>query len=716
MEILLPLINNIGLLALVALVYSATPGLNDGINPLARSLILGIALGTASALVMLIPIQIAPGIIYDTRAGPLLMSGILGGPVTALVAIFPPLLMRAWIGGVGSTTGMLALPIFALCSVAAWYVLKRRSFKHPFLWLLMYAAVGSSLSLPIALLLPDRALAIRILINFSPVVIVAGVAGVTILGLLISVEAKRRKMVASLRESETAARKALEVRNRFIAMMSHEVRTPLNAILGYAQILRSDATTGNRTEQVDRLSIAAKTLLRMIDDILHASQIQGAPEEAIVEPCSLPKLVDNAMGEFRTEADLKAIDLKIAPEGIANVIVMVDGPRLHRCLVNILSNAVKFTEHGHVMVGASIDSGDQGKILRLTITDTGVGMDEDRLAMIFEPFERLGTTSVSGNGLGMAIVHAGVKAMGGTVTVTSATGAGTTMTVQIPTTTHGPAANPTAPTKVPVEYAPAEAQPCVLVVDDIEINTDIARALLEQIGCKTAAATNGAEAVEAVRAGAFDAVLMDIEMPEMDGLEATRTLRGPDTPEPARSVPIIALTAYVSRDDMSACLEAGMNGYLSKPVDKGALFEALARVGVLRAQEPQDAGATASVANRDTGEPTFSQDRYNALTKLIPAETMAMILHQASAEIAVLGAKVASPSADLEEKRQALHKLVSIAGNIGMLRLSGLGREYQEAIRTGRPFAEEHAREVSAAVEQALAKIADLQSTDTEPT
>lgn len=716
MDILLPLINNIGLLALAALVYSATPGLNDGINPLARSVILGAALGTASALVMLIPIQIAPGIIYDTRAGPLLMSGILGGPITALVALVPPMLMRAWIGGVGAMTGMLTLPIFTLCSVAAWYVLKHRTFRPPFLWLLGYAAVGSALSLPVVLILPDRALAITILINYSPVVVAAGVAGVAVLGLLIAVEAKRRKMVGSLREGEAAAREALEIRKRFIAMMSHEVRTPLNAILGYAQLLRSDASALHRAEQLDRLSVAAKTLLRMIDDILHASQIQGAPEKAVVEPCALPDLVGGALGEFRTEAGLKGIDLAVAADGIANVIVTVDGPRLRRCLVNILSNAVKFTEQGQVTVGAVIATGTEGEVLRLTVTDTGIGMDEDRLAVIFEPFERIGTTSISGSGLGMAIVQAGMEAMGGTVSVASTAGTGTTVMLEIPTTTHGPAASPAVPVGTPVDYAPSKAEPRILVVDDIEINADIACALLEQIGCRTAVATNGAEAVEAARGGGFDAVLMDIEMPVMDGLEATRVLRGMDTPEPARSIPIVALTAYVSRDDMSACLEAGMNGYLAKPVDKGALYDALTRIGVLQAQAAQATGAAApATASRDTGEPTFSQERYDALTKLIPAETLAMVLEQAAAEIAVLGAKVSSPSAGIEEKRQALHKLVSIAGNIGLLRLSGLARKHQETIRSGRPFVDEDAREVADAVEQALAKAADLLSQTAKP-
>lgn len=717
MDIVLPLINNVGLLALAALVYTATPGLNDGVSPFARSVILGLALGAASALVMLIPIQFAPGIIYDTRAGPLLMSGILGGPVTALVAAVPPILMRAWIGGVGSTTGMLAIPIFSLCSVAAWYVLKRRRFQYPFLCLLAYAAAASALSLPIIFLLPDRELAVTILINFSPVVIAAGVAGVAVLGLLISVDARRRAMVTSLRASEAAALDALEIRKRFIAMMSHEVRTPLNAIIGYAQILRGDAPDQSRAEQVDRLSVAAKSLLRMIDDTLHASKILGEPEQAEIEPWSLPKLVNDALGEFRTEAALKSIDLRTDPAGIPNQIVMVDGHRLSRCLVNVLSNAVKFTDKGQVTVGASIGTAGQGTMLRLTVSDTGIGMDADQLGRIFEPFERIGVSSASGSGLGMAIVQAGVNAMEGTVGVVSEPRAGTTVTIEIPTATRGPAEDPAPTVDTEIDYVPAKAEPNILVVDDIEINADIAQALLERIGCRTGVAVNGADAVEALRNGTYDAVLMDIEMPVMDGLQATRVLRGSETDEPARSVPIIALTAYASRDDMSACLEAGMNGYLAKPVDKEALYDALVRVGVLQArpsERPRSAAPAATAGKKR--EPVFSQERFDSLTKLVPAETLAMVLQQAAIEIRTLGDRIADPATDQETKRQALHKLVSIAGNIGLIHLSSLSRHYQETIRTGTPFVEEDSTVVAAAIEQALSKLAEFQSTEREPT
>ena len=722
MDIFLPLINNVALLGLTALIYSATPGLEEDVNRWARSLILGVSLGSASALVMLIPIEIAPGIIYDTRAGPLLMSGILGGPLAAAVAAIPPIVMRTSLGGIGAFPGAIGIAIFALFSILAWYVLQRRTFKYPFVSLLVYAAIAAAASMPTVFLLDDRALAWRLFINFTPVAVIAAVSGVAILALLIAMETRRRALVRSLRESETAAREALAVRNRFIAMMSHEVRTPLNAILGNAQLLRDAGLDKPQTHKLDQLTAAAKTLLRMIDDILHVSLAKNVSDKLDAAPLSLPDLIEDALSEFRREASFRNIELKIGSAGIQNVMVEADGSRLRRCLVNILSNAVKFTDNGHVSVEAVVEEVDGREMLSIVIADTGVGMDEENVALIFEPFERLGVTAVSGAGLGMAVVRVDAEAMGGDVVLTSARGVGTTARLEIPTTTRGPAPQPAdasgdVSTGGTIHYTPAKSDLRILVVDDIEINRDIARALLEQIGCKTASASNGLDAVTAVRSNTFDAVLMDIEMPKMDGLEATRELRSERSAEPARSVPIVALTAYVSREDMSACLEAGMNGYLAKPVDKASLYDALRRVGVL-----QTTANTSEIAPPEVkqpvadAEPAFSEERYAALAKLVPPETLTVVLAQASEQISALSEQIESGASALEEKRQALHKLVSIAGNIGLLHLSALSRRYQDTIRSGGAIGDAEIQAIRAAVSDAVAKISDLLSADKQST
>ncbi|MEQ8584537.1 MAG: ATP-binding protein [Thalassobaculaceae bacterium] len=732
MDLILPIISNIGLLALAAIVYSAMPGFEAGTNRIVRSSLIGLGLGLTAVLVMLTPIEFAPGVIYDARNAPLLLSGLVGGPVAALIALIPPVAVRASIGGVGMVTGIVGMVAISMCSVVAWAIVRRRTIHRVLPALLLYTAASSIISLPAIMLIPDKGLVWRLVTDFGPVIILTNVAGVGIWGLMIAHESRRRALVADLRESESAAREALAVRNRFISMMSHEVRTPLNAILGYAQLLRDDNLNAGQQERVDRLSVSAKNLLRLIDDILHFSQYQDRHAEVAVERWSLPQVVDDALSTVRADAAGKGLALRLPADGVPALLVEVDGPRLRRCLVNILSNAVKFTDRGHVAIavsvnmtaerdgaerdGAKASDSEGGARLRISVTDTGPGIDEDRVERVFTPFERLGAVSTGGTGLGMAIVRAAVDAMGGSVSIASQRGAGTTVTLEIPTTVHGPAAAP-APAPEIHEYRPARDGTQVLVVDDIDINADIACAFLEQVGCRTAVAVNGADAVEAVRAGGVDAVLMDIEMPVMDGLEATRAIRDQATEEPARSVPIVALTAYASRNDMIACLDAGMNGYLSKPIDKVSLFDALVRVKVLSgASAPEaraaeaSAGRPARSANAAGAAEAFSADRYAALAKLVPQETLQVVLEQAAAEIESLGAQVAAAHVDIEDKRQALHKMVSIAGNIGLLRLSALSRRLQDGIRGGGTLEPADIQEVSDATAQALAKIAELRS------
>lgn len=702
MDLLLPLIKNVGLLALAALLYMATPRREDGVNPLVRSLILGVSLGLASAVVMLIPIEFAPGAIYDTRAGPLLLSGILGGPVTAAVAVIPPTLLRLSIGGIGMVAGIVSMLVAAACSVVAWYILRHTQIKRSLPALLVYATVSTLIALPSVFLVPEDDLAWKLLLSFSPILILCNVIGATILGLLVSIEFRRRAMVTDLKTNETAAQHALAVRERFIAMMSHEVRTPLNAILGYAQLLRDDMLTGKQADRVNRLSEAAKSLLRLIDGILQYSQLQNGTVAVESEPVPLLPIIDEAIAATRADAERKGLELRLSDASVPNVSVVLDPTLLRLILLSLLDNAVKFTERGHIVVAAKLVEAEGGTSVRLTVSDTGIGISEEHIQTIFDPFERLGRSSEPGTGLGMAIVRTAVDALGGTVDVVSAQSAGTTVTIDIPTRVHGPAPNDAGPIPEDATFAPARDDIRILVVDDVPINAEIAGAFVEQVGCTVATASNGAEAVNAVRAGRFDAVLMDLEMPVMDGLEATRTLRAASTPEPARSVPIIALTAYASRSDMQACLDAGMNGYLTKPVDKNALFAALARQNVLKAGA-EDAQVAAS-----NGAEVFSEDRFGQLKALIPTATLNKVMVEASDQIETLGAQVGSATVELADKRQALHKLVSIAGNLGLLELSSLSRTHQESLRAGGTLDANDIKAFAGAVDRALAKLADV--------
>lgn len=663
MDLILPLISNIALLALAAIVYSATPGINDAMAQLTRSAILGLGLGLISALVMLNPIQFAPGVIYDARSAPLLISGILGGPVAALIAVVPPVLLRFWIGGIGMAAGVGSMVLLTLCSVAAWAVMRRHRFSMVLPALLIFATVSSVIALPTLMLIPDKAIAWTLFSRFAPILVLTNVAGVAILGLMILHESRRRTLIADLRRSEAEAREALQVRNRFIALMSHEVRTPLNAILGYAQLLRDDTQDAGQKQRIDRLRVSAKSLLRMIDDILHFSRYQDRKEQVSADRRPLQAIVESALSSIRDEANRKGLDLRVAGDGVPDVVVELDADRLRRCLINTLSNAVQSTERGHVAIATTLETVERNTatgpdaLLRIKVSDTGVGIDEQRLNMVFEPFERQDAGAWSGASLGMPIARAAVEAMGGSISIDSVPGIGTTVSLEIPTKTHDRAAAVEQGPHVDSTYVPVRQGLRVLVVDDVEVNAEITCAFLDQVGFHTSTAANGSEAVEAVRSGGFDAVLMDIEMPVMNGLKATREIRSAATDESARSVPIVALTAYASRDDMAACLDAGMNAYLTKPIDKASLFDALARINLVEvaAGSPPSTETSASSAVASNSEPSFSVERYASLAKLVPADTMKMVLQQAASEIESLGAQVVASDVESEDKRQALH-------------------------------------------------------------
>lgn len=411
--------------------------------------------------------------------------------------------------------------------------------------------------------------------------------------------------------------------------------------------------------------------------------------------------------------------MRVAGDGVPDVVVELDADRLRRCLINTLSNAVQSTERGHVAIATTLETVERNTatgpdaLLRIKVSDTGVGIDEQRLNMVFKPFERQDAGAWSGASLGMPIARAAVEAMGGSISIDSVPGIGTTVSLEIPTKTHDRAAAVEQGPHVDSTYVSVRQGLRVLVVDDVEVNAEIACAFLDQVGFHTSTAANGSEAVEAVRSGGFDAVLMDIEMPVMNGLKATLEIRSAATDESARSVPIVALTAYASRDDMAACLDAGMNAYLTKPIDKASLFDALAHINLVEvaAGSPPSTETSAGSAVASNSEPSFSVERYASLAKLVPADTMKMVLQQAVSEIESLGAQVVASDVESEDKRQALHKMVSIAGNIGLLRLSALCRRLQEILRSGASLNETDLATLSEVAAQARAQIDELQST-----
>lgn len=408
----------------------------------------------------------------------------------------------------------------------------------------------------------------------------AGLAGAfELFRTAITVAEERNRDLSNLADRLAAetqkANEASRAKSEFLATMSHEIRTPLNGVLGMAQALAMDTLGADQRDKLNVILSSGETLTALLNDILDLSKIEAGKMEISAVDSNLKASLDRAVGLFEQVAREKGIALSIVREGGGPDWLGFDRVRVHQCVTNLISNAVKFTQSGRVDVRWSVAAAPKGAPhrVRVSVTDTGIGMNEQALNRLFSAFTQAdGSTTrrFGGTGLGLAITRKLARLMGGDVHVSSAVGQGSTFTL----TFEAPAAaRQLRPVPQPIETGHAvETQRAIriLLVDDNATNRQVAKLFLARLQCEIVEAENGAEALERLDAQGFDVVLLDVHMPVMDGCETIRRIRTSD--KPWRTLPVIALTADAMEGDRERFVAMGMTDYLAKPIDRRLLL------------------------------------------------------------------------------------------------------------------------------------------------
>ncbi len=502
--------------------------------------------------------------------------------------------------------------------------------------------------------------------------------------------------VTELTDARREAERAAKAKSEFLANMSHEIRTPMNGIIGLTQLALNQPTSAEVRDYLQKISSSSQNLLGILNDILDFSKLDAGRMNIEHQPFDLDSVLDNLRNLFEERAHAQGLDFEIEVEATTPRDLVGDALRLQQILANLLGNAIKFTARGHVglKVRATNITGNQAR-LHFMIEDTGIGIDRNDLDKLFQPFSQVDgsiTRRFGGTGLGLAISHNLLNLMGGKFDVSSQSGEGSKFGFELQLdiaaqssvreTRHRIRHHAGSLTNKLEQLGTALQGRHILVVEDNTINQQVVKEFLELSGMKVSLANNGQEAIDQLQTRNFDAILMDVHMPVMGGVEATRILRAGQ-----HTLPIIALTAGVTQEERDNCKASGMNDFIAKPVSAEALITTLNRwvAGSPPISMPP-LPAQGQEASAALNLPGFELDKL--LQMLGGNRTRAIqLLLDFSDDLASVPEEVRASLAaeDFATARQTAHRVKGTAGNIGAMDLHAAAVKLETQLKHGQP-------------------------------